>query len=235
MREALFVSIARLYFLTFREKVLLAKSVESIEELSRLTLSGIELIIGRVIKSRNWHGEALAKDAEKILYLLRAFDIRFIMHDDIEYPALLREIFDPPFLLYVRGNSECLHKRCVSSVGTRKPSMAGAKAARDFAFDAATDGRTIVSGFAFGIDAASHRGAYEAENGATVGVLATGCDTVTPASNRALAGSVIAQKRGCLVSEYPPGTEMGKWRFVQRNRIIAGLSEATLVGEAPKG
>ena len=104
-------------------------------------------------------------------------------------------------------------------------------AAYHFAEDAALDGCTVVSGLAFGIDACAHQGALAAK-GKTACVLAGGVDGASPASNKRLAGAILV-KGGCMVSEYTPGTPPDKLRFPQRNRIIAGLSDATVVIDAP--
>lgn len=148
---------------------------------------------------------------------------------DPRYPPLLREIHDPPPLLYVRGNADLLLQPQLAIVGARRASAVGLRLASRIA--AALAGRDLVvtSGLALGIDGAAHRGALEA-GGGTVAVLGTGVETIYPRRNRAL-GEDIAL-RGCLVSEYPPGTAPLPGRFPRRNRIISGMSLGTLVVEA---
>jgi DNA processing protein len=105
-------------------------------------------------------------------------------------------------------------------------------AAHTLARDAAAAGCTVVSGLAFGIDACAHNGALSVEGGKTAAVLASGVDVISPMSNRRLGGRIL-ERGGCIVSEYLPGQDALAWRFVQRNRIIAGLSRGTVVVDAP--
>jgi DNA processing protein len=105
-------------------------------------------------------------------------------------------------------------------------------AAQTFARDAAAAGCTVVSGLAFGIDACAHNGALSVEGGKTAAVLASGVDVISPMSNRRIGGRIL-ERGGCIVSEYLPGTEAAAWHFVQRNRIVAGLSRGTVVVDAP--
>ncbi|CAL1238939.1 DNA-processing protein DprA [Candidatus Methylocalor cossyra] len=153
-----------------------------------------------------------------------------LVYQDPRYPPLLREIADPPPLLFVEGEPESLAKRHIAMVGSRNPSPAGLQTARDLAKALARAGFGIVSGLALGIDAASHRGALEA-GGITVAVAGTGLDQVYPRQHGALAEAMVAGG-GALVSEFPPGTPAQAGNFPRRNRIISGLSLGTLVVEA---
>jgi DNA processing protein len=150
--------------------------------------------------------------------------------DDPRYPTLLREIASPPLVLFVRGQLEALSCCCLTVVGTRTPSGYGLRATRTITEPIAADGVTIVSGLAFGIDAAAHQAAL-AGRGTTVAVLGSGVDRITPFSNLDL-GQAILEAGGAVISEYPPGTEPQRHFFPQRNRIIAGLSRATVIVEA---
>lgn len=145
------------------------------------------------------------------------------------YPPQLLQAADPPLLLYVQGRLELLRSRCLAVVGSRKPTPQGADHAHRFAQALAEGGWTVVSGLALGVDAAAHEGALEA-GGATLAVMGTGPDLVYPARHRALAHRIAAS--GALVTEHAPGTPSLPEHFPQRNRIIAGLSEGTLVVEA---
>lgn len=156
---------------------------------------------------------------------------------DVAYPELLKQISDPPILLYVRGNVSLLSEPQLAIVGSRNASKQGRLTAVDFAQYLASVGLTITSGLASGIDKAAHEGALQAEasnsdvmQGTTVAVVATGLDRVYPAVNRELARQIA--KNGALVSEYPLGTKPMAHFFPQRNRIISGLSVGTLVVEA---
>lgn len=146
------------------------------------------------------------------------------------YPALLAAIFDPPERLYLRGaRRELLEGPCVALVGSRACSAYGAGVAQSMARALAAAGVVVVSGLARGIDAAAHRGALAA-GGGTVAVLGCGIDRDYPASNAGLARRIA--ETGLIVSEYGPGIEPAPWRFPARNRIVAGLSLATVVVEA---
>jgi DNA processing protein len=148
---------------------------------------------------------------------------------DPRYPALLGEIPDAPALLFVRGNTDLLSCPQIAIVGSRNPTPAGREIAHAFAAHLARTGLVITSGLAEGIDGAAHEGALCA-NGHTVAVLGTGADRVYPARHRGLAHRVA--DRGALVTEFPLGTPAARGHFPRRNRIISGLSVATLVVEA---
>jgi DNA processing protein len=151
--------------------------------------------------------------------------------DDGSYPALLREIADPPIVLYVRGDWQaCLEAPCVGVVGSRKCSTYGQNAAEMLARDLGQRGVTVISGFARGIDAAAHRGAIEG-GGRTVAVLGTGLDDVYPKEHRKFAEEML-EKGGAMVTQFPLGTPPIKENFPYRNRIISGLSLGVLVVEA---
>ncbi len=148
---------------------------------------------------------------------------------DPAYPPLLKEIPDPPPLLYVRGDVECLQAPQIGIVGSRNPTPGGADTAYQFASHLSRAGLTITSGMALGIDAQGHKGALDG-GGKTVAVVGTGLDRVYPAAHRELAHRIAAQ--GALVSEFPLGTPPLASNFPRRNRIISGLSLGTLVVEA---
>lgn len=148
---------------------------------------------------------------------------------DEDYPRLLLEIPDPPPILFAKGQLSCLQQPSIAIVGSRNPTAQGEKNAHDFAMLLAEFGFTIVSGLAIGIDAAAHRGAL-ASNGKTIAVVGTGLDIVYPAKHRELAHEII--KQGLLISEFSLGTPSLPQNFVQRNRVISGLSMGCLVVEA---
>ncbi len=148
---------------------------------------------------------------------------------DAAYPPLLKQIADPPALLFVCGDSDYLAQPQLAIVGSRNPTHTGQALAREFAAHLASFGLTITSGLAIGIDAAAHQGAIEA-GGATLAVTGTGLDRVYPARHRDLAHRVA--ENGALVTEFPPGTAPLAANFPRRNRLISGLSLGTLVVEA---
>ncbi|MFO7705937.1 MAG: DNA-processing protein DprA [Halopseudomonas sp.] len=150
--------------------------------------------------------------------------------DSPDYPALLREIADPPLLLYLRGNPRLLHDPQLAMVGTRHPGPHGAATARAFARSFTASGLLVTSGMALGIDGACHQGALDA-GGQTIAVWGTGLDNCYPRRHQALAAQIVEQG-GLLVSEQPPDAVAQPGQFPQRNRIISGLSLGTLVVEA---
>lgn len=146
------------------------------------------------------------------------------------YPKQLKEIYNPPKKLYVLGNKEILNYFSVAIVGTRKNSKYGETVATNLSYDLASKNIVIVSGLALGIDSFAHIGALNAK-GKTVAVLGHGLDIIYPKENRNLARKII-QEGGCLVTEYPIGTQIEKEHFPERNRIISGLSRGVVVIEA---
>lgn len=146
------------------------------------------------------------------------------------WPPLLTRIVDPPDELWTLGPREAALAPCIAIVGSRRASPVSLRLAHDLARDLAASGISIVSGLAFGIDAAAHQGALEV--GRTIAVLGAAVDRVYPAAHDWLARAVV--ERGFLVSEFPPGTVARKHHFPRRNRIISGLSLAVVVIEAPE-
>ena len=176
------------------------------------------------LRQPNWQA------VEKELAWAEIASQRILCLDDSEYPSLLKEISDPPLILYVRGEVSALSQIQLAIVGSRNPSPAGSANAQHFAFHLAQAGFAITSGLALGVDAAGHRGALSAK-GVTIGVLGTGLQQIYPTSHRALAEE-ICQSGGALISEFPLETKALPHHFPRRNRIIAGLSQGVLVVEA---
>ncbi len=148
---------------------------------------------------------------------------------DERFPPLLREIDDPPAVLFVLGQVDALAEPQLAIVGSRAATPLGRSTAMDFSRALARRGLAIVSGLAEGIDAAAHEAALDC-GGITVGVCATGLDRIYPRRNEELARRIVAA--GALISENPPGIELHQWMFPQRNRIISGMSAGVLVVEA---
>ena len=246
--DALFhISLARITFLKFEEKIFLSKNIDNSYNLSLLSIEEIEQLLHRSFKNPSvWNGKNNLREAEIALNHCKKLGIKILLHSDRDYPELLRQIDDTPYLLYCRGDQKLLSGRSVSVVGTRRLSPEGKKAARDFAYQAVVDGCNVVSGLASGADGFSHQGAVDAyfdymekgmdilSLGKTIAVLPSGVDDIVPYTNKKLATQIL-QSGGLLVSEYEPSSDTEKWHFVQRNRIIAGLSPATVVVEAPAG
>ncbi len=187
----------------------------------RLPPEAVDTIIARDLLPR----------AEAEITAVKQLGGEILLLDDGVYPSSLREIYDPPIVLYVKGAwSDCLDRPCIGVVGSRRCSTYGQNAANMLARDLAERGVTVVSGFARGIDAAAHRGALEA-NGRTVAVLGTGIDEVYPREHKKLAAEIL-DRSGALVSQFPLGTPPVSENFPYRNRIISGLSLGVVVVEA---
>lgn len=237
------LSVARIPFLDFNQKKKLLKNLDSPQSLALQSIEDIyKLLQCQKVSKAYWNGSDNLRMANAEAYQCKRLGIRILLHSDEAYPENLRQTADPPLLLFVRGDERLLNGPCVSVVGTRRLSMAGREAAKSFAYDAALDGRNVVSGLAYGADACAHQGALNAyfDNtpalgiGRTIAVLPCAIDEIVPYSNKKLAAQIL-QSGGCIVSEYAPGTPTQKRNFVARNRIVAGLSEATVVIEAPNG
>jgi DNA processing protein len=176
------------------------------------------------LEAPNW--QAVEKD---MLWLDKPQRQLLTLHH-ADYPPLLREIHNPPCILFIHGDSTLLSSKQVAIVGTRNPSQEGQLIAKDFAEHLSHQGITITSGLALGIDGASHWGALAA-SGKTIAVAGTGLDRVYPPQHRDLAYKIV--ETGALISELPIGTPIHRQHFPVRNRIVSGLSLATLVIEVP--
>jgi len=162
-------------------------------------------------------------------WLNDADDRSIITRESALYPAMLKEIADPPLVLYARGDTDVLNTPQLAIVGSRKPSHSAENHAFDLARQLAGYGITVTSGLALGVDGCAHRGALAA-GGYTVAVTATGLDRVYPAKHQQLAREIAANS--VIVSEFPIGTNPNAGFFPRRNRIISGLCYGTLVVEA---
>jgi DNA processing protein len=203
-------------------------SAEAVYRATRAELEGVRLLPEAVdsIIARDMY-----EKAEGEIDNVRKLGGDILVLDDGVYPSLLREIYDPPITLYVKGAwSECLEQPCIAIVGSRKCSTYGQNAASMLARDLARRGVTIVSGFARGIDAAAHRGAIEG-CGRTVAVIGTGIDEVYPRDHKKLAAEVL-DAGGAIVTQFPLTTPPVSENFPYRNRIISGLSLGVIVVEA---
>lgn len=169
---------------------------------------------------------------EKEFEKLESNNIRLILFEDENFPNLLKEIPWPPHGIYILGLAEIPNKNLLGIVGTRKATLAGRETARFFARKIAEAGFTIVSGLALGIDTESHKGALDG-NQKTIAVLAAGLDSFYPKINTELAKKII-ESQGSIISEYPLGSPALPHRFLERNRLVSGLSGGILIIEAPE-
>ena len=171
------------------------------------------------------------ESGQQELNRMSVFGAEIVAYEDPFYPQLLKQLIDPPPVLYVLGRKELLLTQAVAMVGSRAATTYGQRVAFSFAGSLADMGLTVVSGLALGIDAQSHAGALS-RGGNTIAVLGCGLDVVYPRQNNSLYKRVA--KHGLLVSEYPSGTRPEGFRFPARNRIIAGLSRGVVVVEAAR-
>ncbi len=193
--------------------------------LTELEGTGIQAVSAQAIatgKSAELAREEIAKAA--------AEKITVASLEDPTYPPRLKEIYDPPLVLYVRGNAELLSQPGIAMVGTRHPTPYGSGMAERLACDLANQGLVIISGMARGVDTASHRGAIAAK-GKTIAVFGTGVDVIYPKENSRLAEQILALG-GAIISEFPLGTFAAPQNFPIRNRILSGMSVGVLVVEA---
>lgn len=179
-------------------------------------------------QARNIASGCSFEDAVDQQEKMMAAGARLISLQDEGYPAALREIFDPPLLLYAIGNTDLLSSPSLAIVGTRRPTPYGIAAAERLSADLAKAGLAIVSGMARGIDTAAHSAALR-EDGATIAVLGCGVDVLYPADNRKLYQDIA--RRGLLISEFPMGAPAYPQNFPIRNRIVSGLSLGVLIVE----
>jgi DNA processing protein len=169
------------------------------------------------------------KRAEKELAAVQRIGCRLVNWTEPEYPRTLLEIYDPPVLLYVRGDLQVLNCAAIGIVGTRRPSLYGSQMAERIGRDLAARGLLIVSGMARGIDAIAHKGALAVPGGRAIGVLGTGIDVAYPKENKKLYEQVL--ERGAIISEFPVGTPPVPENFPVRNRIVAGVPLGVVVVE----
>ena len=168
-------------------------------------------------------------DLDGELRRIDQFGANIVTTDDSDYPALLRQIYDPPLVLYVRGTLRPEDAYAIAMVGTRQSTLYGRQTAERLARQLAASGVTVVSGGARGIDSASHEGALQS-GGRTIAVLGTGLDIVYPAENVKLYQRIAEQ--GAVITQFPFGRKGDKQSFPIRNRIVAGMTQGTAVVEA---
>lgn len=215
--------------LTSRQKNILLQRFTDAEELffaQEEKLADLDPAIKAALQDKD------TVNAEKILRDCAKKDISLLTIRDPQYPGRLRNIPDPPLVLYYKGTFPDFETQpVIGVVGTRKSTPYGVTAARKISRQIASCGGLVVSGCADGGDTAAMRGAMEAGK-SVVGILGNGIDVVYPPKNRNLYADVA--QTGCLISEYPPGSPPERWHFPKRNRIISGVSHGVLVTEAPQ-
>ena len=202
----------------------------SSEEILNLPLTGLEALQFPA-QAVQFIADGKAQDAaNKELEALQKYGASFLTYSDRDYPDQLREIFDAPALLWIRGDASLLVKPSIAVVGTRHPTPYGSGMAEMLSRDLAARGLVILSGMARGVDTSAHKGALAAK-GKTIAVWGTGIDVIYPKENKSLAEQIVASG-GTILSEFPIGTFPAPQNFPKRNRILSGMSIGVLVVEA---
>ncbi len=192
----------------------------------------LEATLAMVEKTEKYRPWSLSRAKEEI-EMAKKFKVHILTYLDDEYPFMLKQVDNPPPIIYVKGNLDALnYEKSVAMVGARAASANGRRTAAKLAFDLTENNVCVISGMARGIDASAHMGAMMAKEGtgSTIAVLGTGIDVIYPAENRDLYKNIIVN--GCVISEFPMGTKVSTQNFPRRNRTIAALSGGVLVVEA---
>ncbi len=224
MENKYWLSFASSSFLTYKEKLVLIKNFKN--PLSMKFANSNDIVEKTKISYEKIEKLKNIQPAYKLEEYLLSNNIKFLAIDDSKYPKNLKNIYDPPIVIYYRGNFP--KKVCTAIVGTRKATNNGLKNSEELAYRLAEKGYCIVSGLAKGVDTYAHRGALL--SGSTIAVLGNGLNVVYPPENK-IFYEIIAQK-GCIISEYLPNAHPTRYTFPARNRIISGLSDAVIIVEA---
>lgn len=208
------------------------KAIYHLKEKDLLQVKGIGEKIIKNILNQN-----IKNNIEKHIKYMIQNRIDIISIYDKEYPQILKEIYDPPISLYIKGNKSILNKPAIGIVGCREVSRYGRSVAKYFSYHLVQRENNIISGLAKGVDSYAHIGAIcgqmdkEKGCGRTIAILGNGLDTIYPKENEKLANQIV-QKGGSVLSEYPLGTKADRMNFPARNRIISGMSKGIIVVEA---
>ena len=225
------LTISLLPDLKLTERIILLERFDNEDDLFVQSKRDIEFIINRELKLF-WDISEVRERAGRIDTICKMRSIKWVSWKEGDYPPLMREIYDPPSVIYYIGTLPHPEKALLGMVGTRTPSPQASEQAYKIAGNLSRMGISVISGLALGIDAMSHRGNLI---GCAPGyaVLGSGIDEIYPSSNKPLAQRIL-DSGGALISEYPPGVHPAKWTFPARNRIISALSRSVLIVEAPQ-
>lgn len=204
------------------------KTPERIYNLARKELLEVSGIGEKVIK--NILDKRIKDSVEKHIEYMYKNKINIISIKDKEYPNLLKEIYDPPISLYIKGNKNILNNKSIGIVGCRDVSEYGKKVAKYFSYSLGKQNVNIISGLAKGVDSYAHIGTLST-GGNTIAVVGNGLDTIYPVENLYLLNKIL-ENGGAIISEYPLGVKPEKMNFPARNRIISGMSKGIIVIEA---
>ena len=232
MKKTLAFALHRISYLNLDEKLRILGEFPTEKDFSRLTRFDLEWFLGRKIRCRSFAPARMLETARDDLENCEQTRTYFTFFGDPSYPSLLKEIYDPPLVLFWKGTLPPENQEALAVVGTRKPSLDADRNAFCLGMDAVRGKISLISGMAAGIDGAAHRGAL-AMSGKTWAVLGTGCDRPYPSAHHRLASEILSHGGG-LVSEFFPGTGPVRYNFPKRNRIISGLSSKVIIVQAPR-
>ncbi len=232
MSNVMQLFISRIPRLNTSERLILLERFSTIGDLVNLNHQGLEQLLCKKLTGMIYNPLQYQLETDTVLDDIEHSDIEVIHYMDSSYPPLLREIYDPPFLLYKKGGALDNTFPSIAVVGTRLASSGAFEAAYNLGLEMAALNINLVSGLAAGIDKAAHAGAVKGR-GITVAVLGNGIDYIYPKENTDL-GHKILEQGGIILSEYSPGTAPLRYNFPARNRIISGLSRSVVVVEAPE-
>ncbi len=226
------IAISRIPGLRSKEKVFLSSYLTDGRTLLQLSCREIEYLLKRRIRLHKYNPQTVLLEAELICRWVEENSAGIVCMDELSYPAILREIYDPPYLLYYKGTLPPQGFHAIGVVGTRHASPASERAAFKLGLEAGYAGIPVISGLAIGIDYAAHTGSVSI-SGKTWGVLGSGIGNIYPASSLRTIARML-DSNGGIMSEYPPLEPPRRWNFPARNRIISGLCRAVCIVEAPE-
>ena len=232
MNQVVLFALHKLSCLRLEEKLFLLEKYPDENAFAGLTRFEAEWVLGRKLACRSFNTGKMLKQAAIDQENTEKAGIAYASFKDANYPSLLKEIYDPPLLLFWKGSLPGQNRESLAVVGTRKPSLAAEKSAFILGLDAGRSGIPVISGMAAGVDGAAHNGAISIK-GRTWAVLGTGCDVPYPEIHRKMAENIL-NTGGGLISEFFAGTGPCRYNFPKRNRIISGLSTHIVVVQAPR-
>jgi DNA processing protein len=224
-------ALNRLGSLRLNEKLKILNGFNSPDLFSGLSLYEMEWLLRRKLRISSFDPDKLLDQGAEDLQKTESLNINWTWCGGAAYPEILKNIYDPPFLLFWKGTLPADCPETLAVVGTRKPTLQADRAAFALGLDAGASDIPLISGMAAGIDGAAHKGVLSG-GGKTWAVLGTGCDRPYPGTHRKLAAEIVNQGGG-LISEFLPGTGPARYNFPQRNRIISGLSQSIVIVQAP--
>jgi len=226
------IYVSRIPGISTKERLALLDIFNSYEDIIRYTAKDLRHILNHKINSLRFNSTVIQFETEEIVKKIYNSDIKLLSFRSEKYPVSLREIYDPPFILYKRGGNINTELPSFAVVGTRQSTAMADRAAYNLGIEISDYGMCLVSGLASGIDSKAHLGAVK-RKGLGVAVLGNGIDSIYPRENVGLSNDILALG-GVVLSEYPPGAKPLGCHFPARNRIISGLCNAVIVVEAPE-